>query len=673
MEREQLIQQLSGGRGYSALTQEQRNRVNAANIVGKAAIDTQGQLIGRVSPESVAPRPTSEVGILSSQKGADLIRQAQQTEARLTPQLPQSQTSQQGSQQTTTVTTPQNPPAPQDKKTPAQGLTFMEAAELFGKDFTGVKQQTDGTYTPDESALGRLGVKTAAQTPEQVDAEKKRQAAVAARAHLTNFAQEVSNDPALLSLLEGVSRDWDVRIREQEQANVARAASVKTAGIRLGARYTGGLDPKDSMFGGIISAEERAGLQRIDDLLSRKKTSLIEARTAFESKQWDRYAKLVDLADEDYTEAKKAIVDLNTTNKEQINKIAEQKRLLESEKLVFDAFSFGAKDKKDLYTALRGVVDTKTIDDVWDRIYDEEEDPLIKTRLEVLKSAVGNDAPPEVVDAIRSAATGEEAVVAAGTYLTAEKPETTPGGIVGEYLFYKKDAEARGITPLSFDAYQNVDVNRRKSIAQAGVANSQGLTPAQTTTFLRISDKFQADSVIKTASQGASAIAIADQVIANPGSATNQLMILYTLVKSLDPDSAVREGELDLASKTQSYLGKYGASLERIGKGKLISSSAATELANATKVLAKQWYESGKRREKQYQAQAKTANVGSAFSNYLGDSDLIYREESPVIKEQEAKQKLIDYGKDNPDAQEQIRQMLKEYNPVDAAQILGII
>lgn len=192
------------------------------------------------------------------------------------------------------------------------------------------------------------------------------------------------------------------------------------------------------------------------------------------------------------------------------------------------------------------------------------------------------------------------------TVFTSPK-ERSNSPIYNEYL----DAKTEGYSG-SFSDYQTEDANRKRAIV-----GENGMTTQQTQNFLTITNKYQADSVISAGSKGYSAMSIADQVIANPNSAGNQLKSLYTLVKSLDPDSAVREGEIDLASATNSYLDRFRTSLTRLAEGQVISPAAAVELANATKDLAKVWYEAASRRDAQYISQANVAGVGSAFNQYL--------------------------------------------------------
>lgn len=184
----------------------------------------------------------------------------------------------------------------------------------------------------------------------------------------------------------------------------------------------------------------------------------------------------------------------------------------------------------------------------------------------------------------------------------------------------------------TFNDYQNEDANRKRSIAAAGVG-STGLSTRQYITLQQITSKFQSDSIINQSVKGGTASLIADQVIANPGSATNQLKSLYILVKNLDPDSAVREGELTLANQTQSYFQKFSNTLARASEGRVISPEAAKELALATKELMSAWNTTAQTRQKQYQSQANILGLGQDFNDYIVDSTLGYNQQTqnPII------------------------------------------
>lgn len=190
-----------------------------------------------------------------------------------------------------------------------------------------------------------------------------------------------------------------------------------------------------------------------------------------------------------------------------------------------------------------------------------------------------------------------------------------------QYAQFSTETNARGDLTV-YGIRPDGTVDTLKTLAGAGkptatsVANSSGLTPAQTQNFIKISDTYQKDEVIKQAEKSVSVNTIANQVIADPSNAAKQLTILYTLVKNLDPNSAVREGELALAQSTQSYLDKYKTSFERITSGKIISSDTAVQLAQETINLANIWQQAAVTRTQKYDAQASVSGLGAAWNEY---------------------------------------------------------
>lgn len=170
------------------------------------------------------------------------------------------------------------------------------------------------------------------------------------------------------------------------------------------------------------------------------------------------------------------------------------------------------------------------------------------------------------------------------------------------------------------------------------------LNSKQTTLLNGVINKYSADSIIKQGQQVAQIKNVTKMIKDNPNSAGNQLISLYTLVKNLDPDSAVREGELDLANKANSYFGKFTDSLTRISEGRVLNPVATKELADATERLADEWVKSAQRREKQYKSQAGVFGLADPFDAYIGGFDGIgqsgktindYRAEFPQASDEE--------------------------------------
>jgi len=214
-----------------------------------------------------------------------------------------------------------------------------------------------------------------------------------------------------------------------------------------------------------------------------------------------------------------------------------------------------------------------------------------------------------------------EALVGPDGKLIYQNPATEKAatGIVAEYEYYVAQQKEKGLPYDSFDEYQTKDANRKARAA--AVVDASGLTPTQQSQFLRITDNYQKDALVQAFDKGKGLSAIADQVLADPNNATNQLKALYGLVKNLDPDSAVREGEIALANKTTSYLERFKTSLESVYNGQVISPEAAKKLATATKELVAAWGTGVEGRKQRYTAQAQTVGIGDAFNSYLGLSN----------------------------------------------------
>lgn len=155
------------------------------------------------------------------------------------------------------------------------------------------------------------------------------------------------------------------------------------------------------------------------------------------------------------------------------------------------------------------------------------------------------------------------------------------------------------------------------------------MSPKKASNFRAVTTKFQSDKAIENANNSAVAIELADQVIADPGNAANQLMTVYSLIKNLDQGSAVREGETALVQSTLSYVQQYENAVARLTRNQLIPPETAKEFASATKRLAEQWVKVGKKKVQQYKAQAGGLGIGNEFKTYLQESGIEGLEVTP--------------------------------------------
>lgn len=247
----------------------------------------------------------------------------------------------------------------------------------------------------------------------QAATDQAKQDVANATAQLTSFNPQ--NDPVLQAQLASIQATWNMREQQMTNFNNSQVASTQTLGYRNGMQYTGGLG---GSFGGIITSEEQEGVSRIGDLEAQKQQALSAATTAYSNQEWDRYSKLVDIAEQSYHD-----------QVDQLNKL--QTTAYQATK---DAQDAQTKAQEDYYTEVTA--------------------PIQK----VATDAAANGADAKTVAAINAATTIGGAVAAAGDYLQ------TGTGDVATYLMYKRDATSSGQVPQDFNTWENAQ-NYNKAFA----------------------------------------------------------------------------------------------------------------------------------------------------------------------------------------------------------------
>lgn len=482
---------------------------------------------------------------------------------------------------TTEASKPPQTPAEQPKPEPVTLIHPETLQPVTFEDPTlnraSIQNYLNSGYTLEKGALPS-GISLPDADPVAAEEDKEYQALIgeleAYRSRLTG---------AQASYVDSIKKSYETRKRTMEDINMREQRSLQSFGISSGSMR------RSASFQGVLSEQERQGVQRLSELDAEEARLIAEAERAYAAEDFKALSEKISLYNDNQSRKQSEL--------ENIQKLA-----MEQNKLIQAEASRLAKQEADAQKDFE-----KSINDI-------------------VKDAISNMAPPEVIEAIRSAPDVATALTSAGSYLQSGT------GIVGEYLFYQRQAEQQGQVPVDFNTFQTMDANRKATIAAA--TGSSGLNSKQTQNFLRITDKFQADPFINNALKGETAIQIADQVLADPNNAANQLKALYVLVKNLDPDSAVREGEIALADQTQSYLQRFQTSLARIQSGQVISPDAAELLAQATKDLAGAWTTTAEKRKKQYKAQAAGADVLDAFDQYLSTAELQPSTSDQIIQNQ---------------------------------------
>lgn len=292
-----LIEPLSTIEGIqSAIKQDPKLRYDP--LLSKKYLGLGGTLSNNAIP---LPAETKEPLAIFSRDGKATVEEAKNKVAGFVP--------------------PEKPEAEKTEKPVVEtkgGLTFDEAIQLFGQDFTGLQQQMDGTYIPDKTALERLGVKSE-KTKEDTALEQS-------KAELENIKTQISKlmipDEEVQRQISNISAQWDERANEMKEINRSREAALMTTGLRLGSQYTGGL--RGGVFGSIISEEERQGVSRIQDLEAKKQEAILAAKKAQRENNYTVLVKQADLLEKSYNKQLDEIKELNKLQADKAKELREK-------------------------------------------------------------------------------------------------------------------------------------------------------------------------------------------------------------------------------------------------------------------------------------------------------------------------------------------------------------
>lgn len=401
---------------------------------------------------------TTEPSVLSSATGAQIVQtQAQkmsalgstQTPPVKTPvvQTPATDTQTTQTTNTSNTGTATQPVGGQTQTPPATKVTLINPTTGQTLTFTNPDANQDSIQgylksgfslsdaegdIPDWLTSGSSSSSDASDTDPATAADQ--QAISDASDQLTTLTNNLSNytvsDSQLASTVAGITQQWQQRINDMNTINAQRVSALNTLGIRLGSRYSGG---SGGNFGGIVTAEEQQGVQRIGDLQAQMQAAITAAQTAAQTQNWTVYSKQVDLAQSAYEDKVKALNDLQTQTAAQ-------------NKVISDAIE---QQKTDLYNQVQ-----KPIDDI-------------------ATTAASNGASPSVLAAIQAAPDVTSAITAAGDSLQ------TMTGDLADYKEYSDQASASGQIPESYQTWKDAQTyNTAYTTALADARGKADGTPA---------------------------------------------------------------------------------------------------------------------------------------------------------------------------------------------------
>jgi len=543
-------------------------------------------------------------------------------------------------------------------------ISFEEALEIYGNDFTGLHRTEKGEYIPDETALARTGIKgleTAKIDKSEEEFETAKSELKAVQEQLKRF--DVSNDPALIRMKESITAQWDARIEEMRDINTRREKSFETLGFRTGARFTGGA--RGGIFGGILSEEERQGTMRIADFEAKKQSALIAAENAYRTQKWSEYSDLVDIAEDNYTKQLTELEKLQKEQAKQSQKIQDEGKLMSRDVAIAEIVSSGETNLETILLELQNRGITTTLNDVSDAF--SKLSPEVKGLADIIKSAAQNGASSAILSAISKAKNLNDAYLIASDYLQ------TGAGIVGEYLFYKREAIANKQIPIDFDSFQTIDANRKAKATISGVPNNV------VTQIDKISASFDTSPIVKQYNEVANKTETIYRIV-NEGitGGASDLALVFEFMKSLDPTSVVRESEYDTASKAgnpfKRIAAKMGGYMEN---GEILPEEVRKEFSRLSQlkldVITKQYENLRKEKGRLVEQKTKEYNDKTLGIDYLIDYAAATTQQNIIEQENEAQNTIFAYIEQNPDTKKLIRKMIEdEKSYIEIKELLNI-
>lgn len=422
--------------------------------------------------------------------------------------------------------------------------------------------------------------------------------------------------PAEQAQIDGLKQQFGALIEEQKLTNIGAQGLGNIRGYQTGAAE---YDPtfQAKTIGSIVTA----GLNKVADLNIKMSSAVAQLTTAF---QENKIALIKD-SWEVYKDAQKQRQD------------------------VIDSMIKESQDK---------------IKESQDKIKEVE-----KQNTEILLDLAKNNAPEEVIQAVNNAPTIAEKVTAAGDYLTSGT------GVIGEYQFYKRQAQAMGQVPVDFNTYQNMDANRKIKIASAGVGSASNLSSKETTLFNSLVDKYNKSPLVAAYDRTLVLRDIINTVKSDPSNATAQLSLAYGFIQALDTyQSAVREGELSLINSVDSKTGQLKNWTDKITNGQIVRPEVALQIAGSAETLVNAIESGAKQKQKSFSGQANINSkaVGDAFNDYIEIVNDIKSSLDPVKIENDAKQKIISLTGAEAERADRIMEENPSYSYTDVLQIMGI-
>lgn len=450
------------------------------------------------------------------------------------------------------------------------------------------------------------------------------------------FDLKANTDVHTANLIDSIKRKYEDLINTQNRVNASQLAGLKTSMLMSGSYKAGSAIAT-------TNSQIEYGLNEIKKLNDAEINAIAQAQIAGDNQDFQIQSKLNEHIEKIREEKVNAAIKLNEN-------IATKKEQADKDNAIAEVYSKGFTDVPSIMTELKknGVsITAKEVADTLTNIVPKGLNDLVTTLRQ-------NGAPQDIISKVLSSKTMDDAYLAAGSYANGGT------GIIGEYNYYKAQAEANGQVPMSFNEYQNEDANRKARVA---AATTGGMTTVQANMFNSIVAKFNASPLMAAKDRTIVLKNSIDNINNDPSNGAKQLALVYSYVQALDTyQSAVREGELSLVNSIDSKIGQLNNWVQKVQQGQIIRPEVAKQIATAAQQIVDTIEAGAKAKEKQYESQAKVVGLEDAWKQYITgfEGNTV---DTTILNENEAKNKVIQYGKENPSEQVGITDLVTKNDP----------
>lgn len=498
--------------------------------------------------------------------------------------------------------------------------------------------------------------------------------------------------------IQSIKDTYDALIKETQQQNAGQEASLNTLLTRGGSLQTGS-------SGGFMQSQISFGLGKVADLVSKENAAIVGAQQAMQNNDYqllDKQLSIADNARQERQAAAQKLSDSITTATAQARK----------DNAISSILSSGITDPKEILSTLQQQGNTdisaKDISDTMASL-----NPDQKNITDLMKTASGNGASADVLKAIGGAKNYTDALQAAGLYGSGAT------GDMGLYQNYEREAQAKGQTPISFESWQYTNEFNKAKAAEAGKragtpslggedtlaennikslkdfpTQFQGYAhqSANGTFYLDLSGASPTERTAITALAGDVPI-ITDKNdhadLVNIGEANKNLQLVAKALADVAQPSALARDLGGMGLTALAGMAQINPQVAAEGMLQIMSSNinkAASGIAGlraggGAETIAKNFPKATDTQDVISQKLSVIANIiGSRETAILGTAGSKDTTDFVIRTEQQGQDALTAAGRNNPDMQKQITQILKTTNPdtgqpytyVEASQILGV-